>query len=449
MPRKILFTPVGGTDPIPIKNDYDGAILHICRHYPITEVHMYMSYEILQSHEKDNRYCLCLGKLAESTGRNIETRIIKRPELRNVHEFNFFYDDFRKEVEKIIREMSEDDTLYLNISSGTPAMKSCLYALAAMLDYPAILIQVSTPNNCMNTHTHKKDYEDGFWEDKWEINEDNNNPDSPNRCAEVIRPALSMIRNEQILLKLINEYDYHAAVVMAEDMPASATARYLPYLRFAEARKRLDSDVANRYHELAETFIPVRQGDTMKLVEYALELDLKRRRGEYADFLRALTPLFAELLILILRSTFNVDVRQFSDINAKGLRWNMGKLDGTRVERILKQNPHFQESFVTSSHLVALVDAYAGSDEQLLKTNVDSIRRVEEIVRNLVAHQVVGITGDVIQRKTGLIPDRIMTKIRSLFAYAGIRVNDDTWNSYDRMNEKIIGLIGTAPDTPR
>lgn len=449
MPRKILFTPVGGTDPIPNKNDYDGPILHICRHYDITDVFMYMSEEILAKHNEDNRYLFCLGKLSEKTGREITAHLIERPNLVEVQDFNVFYDDFRIEVEKIMKDMGEGDKLYFNVSSGTPAMKSCVYVLATMLDYPASLVQVSTPQKRMNEHTHEKEYVKDFWNDRWELNKDNEE-NAENRCSSAKVLSLSTIKNEETIKRLVREYDYHAAVVMAEGMPAYATTRYLPYLRFAEARKRLDGDVANRYHELAGTFIPVRQGDKMKLVEYALELDLKRRRGEYADFLRALTPLFAELLILILRNAFQVDVNQYCNRTRKGLSWNMCRLnDGTDVEQILRQNPRFQGGYVMSSHLVALVDAYAGSDTQELKTSVDCIRKVEEIVRNLVAHQVVGITGDVIYSKTKLAPDQIMTKIKSLFAYAGIRVNDVTWNSYDRMNEEIIRLIRTAPDTPR
>ena len=33
MGKKILFSPVGGTDPISENNYRDGSMLHICRHY--------------------------------------------------------------------------------------------------------------------------------------------------------------------------------------------------------------------------------------------------------------------------------------------------------------------------------------------------------------------------------------------------------------------------------
>ena len=57
MNRTILFSPVGGTDPISSSNLRDGSLLHICRWYKPDKVYLYMSKEILALHEKGNRYC--------------------------------------------------------------------------------------------------------------------------------------------------------------------------------------------------------------------------------------------------------------------------------------------------------------------------------------------------------------------------------------------------------
>ena len=46
MNRTILFSPVGGTDPIHNKNCRDGSMLHIARVYEATDVFLYMSKEI-------------------------------------------------------------------------------------------------------------------------------------------------------------------------------------------------------------------------------------------------------------------------------------------------------------------------------------------------------------------------------------------------------------------
>ena len=43
MGKKILFSPVGGTDPVSENNYRDGSMLHICRHYKPDKVILYLS----------------------------------------------------------------------------------------------------------------------------------------------------------------------------------------------------------------------------------------------------------------------------------------------------------------------------------------------------------------------------------------------------------------------
>ena len=47
MPERILFSAVGGHDPI--ANFRDGAILHICRIYRPDKVYLYLSSEMLET----------------------------------------------------------------------------------------------------------------------------------------------------------------------------------------------------------------------------------------------------------------------------------------------------------------------------------------------------------------------------------------------------------------
>ena len=91
MPKKILFSPIGGTDPI--KYERDGSMLHICRHYLPDVVYLYMSSEMLYYHEKDNRYVNSIEWLGNFLGHKFEVHLIERPELRNAHEYDVFYED--------------------------------------------------------------------------------------------------------------------------------------------------------------------------------------------------------------------------------------------------------------------------------------------------------------------------------------------------------------------
>ena len=101
MNQVILFSPVGGTDPISAVNYRDGSLLHICRVYKPSKVILYMSAEVLEYHEKDNRYLFCLDRLSEQQNRKMEYEVIERRELKSVQEFDFFYQDFRSIVQDI------------------------------------------------------------------------------------------------------------------------------------------------------------------------------------------------------------------------------------------------------------------------------------------------------------------------------------------------------------
>lgn len=44
----------------------------------------------------------------------------------------------------------------------------------------------------------------------------------------------------------------------------------------------------------------------------------------------------------------------------------------------------------------------------------------------------------MIHRLTGYTPERIMRFVKNAFAYAGINVKTEYWNSYDDMNKMIM-----------
>ena len=160
MGKIILFSPVGGTDPISVANKKDGSLLHICRWYKPDEVILYMSAEIMENHKKDNRYIYCLEKLSELINKKMEYRFIERPELTEVQDFNFFYNEFREILKQTYKQMNKGDKLLLNVSSGTPAMKSALLGISNLGELPFKAIQVTTPDESMNKvrNIDTKDY---------------------------------------------------------------------------------------------------------------------------------------------------------------------------------------------------------------------------------------------------------------------------------------------------
>lgn len=433
MNQTILFSPVGGTDPISSSNCRDGSMLHICRVYQPSKVILYMSYEVLENQKKDNRYRYCLDRLAQLQNRTMKHEIIERPDLKEVQEFDYFYQDFRVIIEKIFQDMDETDTLLLNVSSGTPSMKSGLLVLQTLGEFPCKLIQVATPDRKMNEHIHKNYEVDVLWE----LNEDNAE-NFENRCREIHCPTLSVIKKEEIIKKHISVYDYRAALDVAETMPGQYTVGYLKLLEMAKKRVLLDfKSVDQILRQEQYDCLPVKSSDARKYFEYALTLDVKLKRGEYADFIRGITPLIVDLFEIILKKQCKINIEDYAENTKKGKVWDKQTLSGTVIEQTLKDHyKTFQYGIIYSDHLKTLIEKF--SQDNRLVTIVEDLRNVEGSVRNLAAHQIVSITDETIRELTNFNGEQIMKKIKLIFSYTGIKIEKEYWNSYDDMNKKII-----------
>lgn len=437
MNRTIIFSPVGGTDPISTSNLRDGSLLHICRWYKPDKVYLYMSKEILALHEKDNRYLYCLEKLAENQGKHCEYELIARPDMEDVQVFDVFYEDFKNIIQGIMKELDDSDTLLLNISSGTPAMKSVLLVLKTLGEFPCIAVQVTTPVRKMNEHIHR-DYD---VEMLWELDEDNGE-DSENRCKEVKCPTLSLLQQEGHIKKLVSDYDYQAALEIAKMLPESATKNYIELLTMASRRLLLDfGGVDKILSHNTQYVLPIKDSSVRKYFEYALSLNIKLQRAEYADFIRAITPLLADLFERIFEKQTGRKLKDFCiQKKNKAWAWNQGKMLGTDVYKVLtEQFTEFRFGEVSSIHLCEVIKAL-GKDQNV-KDTITALRSVESNLRNLAAHQIVSVTDVTIKEKTGYTGKQIMDMLKKSFAYAELSVKREQWESYEDMNRVIISQI--------
>lgn len=436
MNRTILFSPVGGTDPISSTNCRDGSLLHICRVYSPDVVYLYMSQEILENQDKDNRYLYCLDKLGEMQQRKMEYHIIEKEKLKDVQDFDFFYYDFRKTILKILRDLDSTDTFLLNVSSGTPAMKSGLLVLATLGEFDCKIIQVITPQRGMNEHIHR-DYD---VETLWELNEDNQK-NFENRCKEVACPTLSLIKQEEIIKKHLQAYDYAAAVEVASILPAHATDRYMPLLNMAQARILLGYNKAQKIEKQCGIHcFPVQSGNETKYFEYALNLDIKLRRKEYVDFIRGITPIIVDMLELIIKADMGINIDDYCTTVYGVRKWDRNKLAGTDILVALQKDfKNFDYKNVYSVHLVGIINELSSNTD--LKKMVQDLRIVEEKIRNLAAHEIISITDETIKMKTGFTSKTIMDKLKKCFLYSGIKIKKEYWNSYDDMNTMIIAAM--------
>ncbi len=133
--------------------------------------------------------------------------------------------------------MDDSDQLLINVSSGTPAMKSGLLVLQTLGEIPSKTIQVITPARDINNHIHK-DYD---VKTLWELDPDNE-PDAQNRCKEVHCPTLSRMEHEEMIRQHVSVYDYEAALMVADSMPGKEELSYRNLLEFGKGRFSYEKD---------------------------------------------------------------------------------------------------------------------------------------------------------------------------------------------------------------
>lgn len=202
------------------------------------------------------------------------------------------------------------------------------------------------------------------------------------------------------------------------------------------------------YHQYGNENVlkKIKEENQCKCFEYALNLDIKLRKQNYADFVRAITPLLVDLFELIIKEQTGVDINDYCFIKTKkkGNKvtkerdWDSSKLEGTEVLRALEEEyyQNFKGGFVKSDNLVGILK-YFCHNQKVLKVVMD-LRTVEENIRNMAAHQIVSVTEKTISNKTGFSGQEIMNLIKEAFSYTGIVIPKNGWESYDTMNQMII-----------
>lgn len=451
MSRKILFSPIGGTDPI--KGFRDGSMLHICRHYLPDIVYLYLSHEMMEYHRKDNRYIDAIERLGVHLSHKFEVELIERDALIDVQQYDIFYQDFREEIRKIESEMENGDELLINMASGTPAMKSALLVLATLAEYRFRPIQVSTPKKSRNKEPDDRDSYDV--EANWELNEDNEEG-AENRCSEVKCLNLMKMLKVEAIKKHIQAYDYSAALSVAEEIKEDLSEDAYTMLQIADARIKLNlREISSFMGQSGNKFdiFPVKEGDSKKIFEYALGLQLKILKQEYADFVRGITPLTVDLLEKILKRECGVSLmdccrkvyekdKKTGEKSKEKWKWKWDTVKLRKMGLLKTLNNAYPNGFkggdVYSTHLKTLILSL--SDSPALNQKVIEITDIDR-VRNAPAHEIISVTDQWIKKETGKTAQQIMEIIKYLLIQAGINVKDEYWLSYDKMNREIEMLL--------
>lgn len=441
MKSYVLFSAVGGHDPI--ANYHDGAVLHICRTYHPKKVCLFLSKEMAQRSDYDNRYIDSLERLQKYRNFQIEDiDLIRKDELTEVQLFDTFYQEFESIIERLQKE-NPDCTILLNVSSGTPAMKSAMEIISTLADSDIKAIQVSTPRKRENFKSElPEQYDNDIY---WDTNDDNNE-NYENRCLELQSPNLLAKIKRETIVKLVDAYDYNAALMLAKEIETYLNADAINILQAAVYRSQLNQreydKIINKFK--IDDFMPVKTGDKRAIVEYVLNLQIKQKQGNYADFIRGLTPVIVDVLEQYLLEKCGIDIKKYCERNKRGIyelseeKMNIDQ-KGQKVLSILKEANSKTEKIrkvpYSSAHIAPLI-AELATDFNLIE-DVEKLRNVEKNVRNIAAHEIVSVNDDMILRKTGINSHEIIETLKRVIVKSGFNIKKETWSSYEDMNQII------------
>lgn len=283
---KILFSPLGDSDPI--RGCYDGACLHIIRHYHPVKTVLFYTKEMEEKERCNHFYTYSIKKLAP----DIEIEEIFSG-IEQAHLYDNFVSILTEHIIKI-HEVNPEAEILLNLSSGTPAIKTVMAIVSVEYDKWCRGIQVSSPMNGSNRNNEAATESP---EDLWENNLDNEEG-TENRCSE---PKLQVIRNyaeRSRILSLLDKYEYATALSMMRNNTAFS-AEAIKLTKFAEKRLKLKTDEAKKIFKkyAGVTLFPFdKQTKTEELIEYFLAMQIMQRQSRISDLLLRMAPFLDKCL---------------------------------------------------------------------------------------------------------------------------------------------------------
>lgn len=306
----ILFTCAGTSDPV--RGNRDGGILHIMRYYHPKRVYLFLSQQIADLEAQDHRFEKTFQHMQEVCAAQ---GIVYQPSLF-MHNSQLCDASKIDLVEKPLLEYFTSAAvenpkcrILLNLSSGTPQMKTLMQFLAVDSPYHVLGVQVDGPQqnkkdqSRTDNETYNVDYELATnFDDEPDCLPEG---ERRNRTSEPEMFAIKHQRHRHQLLKLLERQDYDAMLDMSQNLPKQLQT----LLQHLNARNNLQSEEAYKLSkeltDLGFPLYPAMKSDShyRDLSEYYLLLRNLQKLGRYSEFVLRLNPFLTELLYTLLMQT--------------------------------------------------------------------------------------------------------------------------------------------------
>ena len=396
---KVLFSPIGTSDPI--RDLHDGPMLHIVRHYRPQAVYLFLTTEMEEIHDADDRYRQSIWHV------DPECRIeVIRSGIREPHLFDRFVGVFSPYLEQVQQAWPGCEIL-LNVTSGTPQMILGLCLEAVLSRYAVQAVQVTTPARSANTKNHPVVAVDSLAElFSYNLDED---ADAPNRCIGTNLSIMQKNNARQQLLSLIANYEYRSALFVVEQHGTVFPDEVRILLEHAASRSNLDTKAAKVWAEKYTgpvKLYPVQDLRAAKLTEFFMIMSMRQQQGEVADFIVKMTPFLYELTYTWLEDDFGFPFSKV--IQNKDDRVD---LDAEKVKRYdsrlweqfnMKYNGKFGSRPLSFEHMLIILSVLASKQKENSSAILDNLQALEELrkyeerLRNKLAHTITMISEDII-----------------------------------------------------
>lgn len=402
---KILFTPAGDTDPV--RGYHDGGMLHILRHYaPVGRVFVFLTKEMEDKEAESGCYTKGIQKVAPQCKIELIRSGITEPHI--YERLTVLQDVFREKYGQY-----PDEEWLLNLSSGTPQMKSVMSLIG--LDYPQVkAIQVFSPEKGSNNKSHPEKTPE-MLEMLYHFNDDDD-PSSSNRCNE---PELSLLKKHSVkmqIISLVRNYEYEGALQLLRQNRHLFSDISEKLLRHAVCRRNLMWKDANKIiSSYKGSPLISKAGD---FEEFFRVMELRQRKKQLYEFIVKTTPICTKLatdyaISLEQRTLFDLnacsEIRRDEDGDVRYVlkREKIGRYNNTLLEHLnhkYKRSGGFKDSDLSISNMECIcgwiIDFGISSNERdiEIKKIFARLSIVSENIRNKVAHKIVmNLTENIIR----------------------------------------------------
>jgi CRISPR type III-A/MTUBE-associated protein Csm6 len=449
--KHVLFTCVGNTDPI--RDNFDGPVLHIIRYYKPHKVYMFFSDEMGRREKKDNRYSRSIELLAEHLGIKVKIEKIFS-EIKDPHNFDAYINVFSYLI-KDIRSSYPDDTILLNISSGTPQMIATLCLETVIAEGKILPVQVETPAKQANrSRPVGEDYD---IELEFQNNLDNE-PESENRCLEPDIMSFKKTLLDTQIKALIDNYNYQGAKTLLRNFYPLPNELVMKLVDHCIYRFELKTDLSSKIISEIDNIdlFPVKDTECRKICEYLNILNIYQKTGDLAGFFLRLNPFIERMQTLFLETFCDFKISKVIERARNNELWvNVDKVREVNMELAEKLK---QKCYINPIHNAARLNIRLQNIilEHIMESN-DSLRKglmqwfnffilmekLNQEFRNPLAHEIWGITEKEVEAAGNITCEGIIKRLKELILILfKNKCKAEIFKIYEVINEKIMeGLI--------